>query len=61
MKKPLLWEFDIDNANIHGHRTGMRHKTENGTEVEFTEAISVKKILFKPFVKAYLKVAISIH
>ena len=39
----------------------MRHKTENGTEVEFTEAISVKKILFKPFVKAYLKVAISIH
>ena len=55
MKKPLLWEFDIDNANIHGHRTGMLHKTENGTEVEFTEAISVKKIIFKPFVKAYLK------
>ena len=28
---------------------------DNDTEVEFTEAISVKKILFKPFVKAYLK------
>ena len=33
----------------------MLHKTENGTEVEFSEAISVKKIIFKPFVKAYLK------
>ena len=54
-EEPFLWEFDIDNAKIHGHWIGMLHKTENGTEVEFTEAISVKKIIFKPFVKAYLK------
>ena len=33
----------------------MLHETENGTEVEFSEVISVKKIIFKPFVKAYLK------
>ena len=54
-EEPFLWEFDIDNANIHGHWIGMLHETENGTEVEFSEAISVKKIIFKPFVKAYLK------
>ena len=33
----------------------MLYETENGTEVEFTEAISVKKIIFKLFLKAYLK------
>lgn len=54
-EKPFCWEFDIDNANIHGHWTGMLSETENGTEVEFTEAISMKKIIFNPFVKAYLK------
>ena len=54
-EEPFLWEFDIDNANIHGHWIGMLQETENGTEVEFSEAISVKKIIFKPFVKAYLK------
>ncbi len=54
-EEPFLWEFDIDNANIHGHWIGTLQKTENGTEVEFSEAISVKKIIFKPFVKAYLK------
>lgn len=54
-EEPFLWEFDIDNAKIHGHWIGMLHKTEKGTEVEFSEAISVKKIIFKPFVKAYLK------
>ena len=54
-EEPFLWEFDIDNANISGRWTGMLQETANGTEVEFTEAISVKKIIFKPFVKAYLK------
>lgn len=54
-EKPFCWEFDIDNANISGHWTGMLQETENGTEVEFTEAVSVKKIIFNPFVKVYLK------
>ena len=54
-EKPFCWEFDIDNENIHGHWTGMLQETENGTEVKFTEAVSVKKIIFNPFVKAYFK------
>ena len=54
-ERPYRWEFDIDNSNISGHWTGMLQETENGTEVEFTEAVSVKKFIFKPFVKAYLK------
>ena len=54
-ERPYRWEFDIDNSNISGHCTGMLQETENGTEVEFTEAVSVKKFIFKPFVKAYLK------
>ena len=28
---------------------------QNGSETEFTEVISVKKLIFRPFVKAYLK------
>lgn len=54
-ERPYRWEFDIDNANISGHWTGMLQETENGTEVAFTEAVSVKKFIFKPFVKTYLK------
>ena len=54
-EKPFLWEFDIDNSNIQGHWIGILHETENGTETEFTEVISVKKLILRPFVKAYLK------
>ena len=38
------WEFDMENSNIKGHWIG-----------NFTEDVTAKKVLMKPFVKAYLK------
>ena len=37
------WEFDVENSNIEGHWIGI-----------FTQK-GAKKVLMKPFVKAYLK------
>ena len=49
------WEFDMENSNMTGHWTGL-FSTENGnTEIEFTEEVTAKKLMMKPFVKAYLK------
>ncbi len=31
------WEFDMENANMTGHWTGIFAATDGGTEVEFTE------------------------
>lgn len=49
------WEFDLENANIKGHWTGIF--TENGgkTTIEFTEDVTAKKFFMKPFVKGFLK------
>lgn len=50
-----LYEFDIDNANISGHWTG-KMASENGrTAIDFTEDITPKKAIMRPFVKGYLK------
>lgn len=50
-----LYEFDIENDNISGHWTG-RLSFENGmTIIDFTEDITPKKAIMKPFVKGYLK------
>lgn len=46
---------DMENSNMTGHWTGL-FSTENGnTEIEFTEEVTAKKLMMKPFVKAYLK------
>lgn len=50
-----LWEFDIDNDNIKGHWKGVFTESDGNTEIVFTEEVSAKKFLMKPFVKAYLK------
>ncbi len=50
-----LWEFDIDNDNIKGHLKGVFTESDGNTEIVFTEEVSAKKFLMKPFVKAYLK------
>ena len=42
------WEFDMENTN-------MFKQTEEGTEMEFTETVEVKKRFLKLFVKGYLK------
>jgi len=48
-------EFDIDNENIWGHWTGEFNQKNGFTEIIFTEDVTAKKLLMKPFVKAFLK------
>lgn len=49
------WEFDMENDNMKGHWTGVFTQKGEETEVDFTEDVTAKKIIMKPFVKAYLK------
>lgn len=50
-----LYEFDIENDNISGHWVG-KFSVKNGmTLIDFTEDITPKKAIMKPFVKGYLK------
>lgn len=49
------WEFDMENGNIKGHWTGIFTEKDGGTEVDFTEDVTARKMIMKPFVKSYLK------
>ena len=49
------WEFDMENENMKGHWIGIFNQKGEQTEVDFTEDVTAKKIIIKPFVKAYLK------
>ena len=49
------WEFDMENDLMTGHWTGIFTSENGGTTIDFTEAVTAKKLLMKPFVKAYLK------
>lgn len=49
------WEFDMENDNIKGHWTGVFSQKGEGTEIDFTEDVTARKLFMKPFVKAYLK------
>ena len=49
------WEFDLDNANIFGHWTGVFTQKGGRTIIEFTENVTAKKFLMKPFDKSFLK------
>lgn len=49
------WEFDMENSNIKGHWTGIFSEAEGQTVIDFTEDVTAKKLIMKPFVKAYLK------
>ncbi len=49
------WEFDMDNGNMKGHWIGVFTSKGNETEVDFTEYVTAKKFIMKPFVKAFLK------
>ncbi len=49
------YEFDMENGNMQGHWTG-KFSCENGiTVIEFTEDVSAKKLIMKPFVGMYLR------
>ena len=45
------WEF----GNMKGHWIGIFTQKGEKTEVDFTEEVTAKKVIMKPFVKAYLK------
>lgn len=49
------WEFDMDNSNMRGHWIGVFTQGDGQTEVDFTEEVTAKKVIMKPFVKGYLK------
>lgn len=49
------WEFDLDNANISGHWTGVFTQNGSKTVIEFTENVTAKKLFMKPLVKGFLK------
>lgn len=49
------WEFDMENDNMKGHWIGIFTSKGKETEVNFTEYVTVKKIIMKPFIKLYLK------
>ncbi|MDO5344537.1 MAG: SRPBCC family protein [Lachnospiraceae bacterium] len=49
------WEFDMENSNMKGHWTGIFTEKDGNTEIDFTEEVTAKKVIMKPFVKSYLK------
>lgn len=49
------WEFDMENSNMIGHWTGVFTEKDNLTEIDFTEEVTAKKFIMKPFVKSFLK------
>ena len=54
-KKHSMWAFEIENENIKGNWIGKFYSRGNNTTLDFTENIIAKKIIFKPFVRLYLK------
>ena len=49
------WEFDMENSNMVGHWNGVFKGKGGQTEIEFTEDVTAKKLIMRPFVKGYLK------
>ena len=49
------WEFDMENDNMYGHWTGVFSEENGATTIDFTENVTAKKLLMKPFVGGYLR------
>lgn len=49
------WEFDMENENMSGHWVGVFSFDGKNTVIDFTENVTAKKLLMKPFVKRYLQ------
>lgn len=45
------WEFDMENSNMKGHWVGIFTSKDDKTEVDFTEYVTAKKILYETFCK----------
>lgn len=50
-----VWEFDMENDNMKGHWTGIFTEKNGQTEIDFTEDVTAKKVIMRPFIKTYLK------
>lgn len=48
------WEFNMENSNMKGHWAGIFTANGEETEVDFTENVTAKKTMMKPFIKAFL-------
>ena len=49
------WEFDMENSNMKGHWVGIFSEIDGQTEIDFTEDVTAKKLILKPFVKGFLR------
>ncbi|MCI7131136.1 MAG: SRPBCC family protein [Lachnospiraceae bacterium] len=49
------WEFDMENSNMKGHWVGLFSEKDGQTEIDFTEDVTAKKLILRPFVKGFLK------
>ncbi|WP_343209409.1 SRPBCC family protein [Anaerolentibacter hominis] len=49
------YEFDMENENMSGHWSGLFSQSNGRTCIEFTENVTAKKMLMKPFVKGFLQ------
>lgn len=49
------YEFDMENDNMQGHWLGKFSHNAGITYIEFTEDVTAKKWMMKPFVGMYLK------
>ena len=45
----------MENSNIKGHWIGIFTSKGNKTQIDFTECVTAKKIILKPFIKSYLR------
>jgi len=56
LKKPYeRYEFDMSNKNMKGHWIGTFSSTNNGTQIEFTEKVSVNNPIMNLLASLYLK------
>ncbi len=53
--KYTRYEFDMENENMQGHWTGKFSYKDGITLIEFTENVTAKKLIMKPFAGTYLK------
>lgn len=49
------WEFDMENSNMYGHWKGVFYEKNGETTIDFTEDVTAKKLIMRPFVGGYLK------
>mgnify|MGYP001261744147 CR=1 FL=1 len=62
LKKPYeRYEFDMTNKSMKGHWIGIFSSTDNGTQIKFTEKVSVNNLIMNLFVGLYLKKQQSIY